>query len=323
MRRLMAALALVGALIALMPAIGRAETYPNRPIKLIVPFPAGGGGDVLARLITHHMSEDLGQTVVVLNQVGAGGALAFAQGAKAEGDGYTLIWSTVSLPVLAATMDSLNFDPAADFTHIGGLVENPFVFVVNPNVPAKNLAELVAQAKAKPKAINLAHNGTGTLTKLALDLLQLQAGIEITEVSYRGDNFSMADVVAGHVQGMFSNSPVALPNMASGRVRGLAVTSAKRSPSMPDLPTMAEAGVPGFEVSVWHGLSGPAKLPRPVIERLSASMKKALAVPEVRERLKTLGVEPAFSTPEEYDALVKKELALWASVAKRAAQAGK
>ena len=257
MRVIAAALALLWSLVAWVPAPSRAETYPSRPIKLIVPFPAGGGGDVLARLVTHYMSEDLGQQIIVINQPGAGGALAFEQVARAAPDGYTLTWTSVGFPVLVATMPTLQFNPATDFTHIVEIAENPFILVVNPKLPVKNVADLIALAKAKPNALNFAHNGSGTLTKLALSLLQLQTGTDITEIGYRGDNFSIADVISGQVQGMFSNSPVALPHIAAGRLRGLAVTSPKRSSAAPDLPTMAEAGVPNFDVMVWHGLSGP------------------------------------------------------------------
>jgi tripartite-type tricarboxylate transporter receptor subunit TctC len=217
---------------------------------------------------------------------------------------------------MAATMPSLEFNPATDFTHIAEVAENPFILVVNPLLPAHSVGELVALAKAKPNTLNFAHNGPGTLTRLMLSLFQLRTGIEVGNISYRGDNFSIADVISGQVQGMFSNSPVALPHLISGQVRGLAVTSAKRSAAVPDLPTMAEAGVPDFQAVIWHGLSGPAGLPRPIIDRLNAALNKALADPQILTQLKTLGVEPVGGTPEEFQSVVSKELTFWASIAK-------
>lgn len=317
------AIALVSAFVALPPLPCKAEPFPSRVIRLIVPFPAGGGGDVLARLVTHYMSEDLGQTVAVINTPGADGALAFGQVAHAAPDGYTITWTSVIFPLTATTMDQLNFNPATDFTHIGEVAENPFILVVNPKLPVKTVADLVALAKAKPKVLNFAENGGGTLTKLALDLFQIDAGIDLTEVSYRGDNFSIADVVAGHVDGMFSNSPVALPHMAAGELRGLAVTSPKRSSAAPQLPTMAEAGVPDFQAVVWHGLSGPAGMPRPIVDRLNASLNKALANPVVVAQLKKAGVAPAGGTSDAYQALVSSEIRYWATAVKRAKEAGK
>jgi tripartite-type tricarboxylate transporter receptor subunit TctC len=317
MRILAAAIAILWALMAGV-APSHAETYPSRLIKVIVPFPVGGGADVLARVLTQYMGEDLGQQFVIVNQPGASGALAFEQVAHAAPDGYTLTWTSTAFPVMAATMPSLEFNPAADFTHIAEVAENPFILVVNPQVPAQNVAELIALAKAKPNTLNFAHNGPGTLTRLALALFQQRTGIIVGNISYRGDNFSMADVMNGQVQGMFSNAPVALPHIASGQVRGLAVTSAKRSAAVPDLPTMAEVGIPDFDVVIWHGLSGPAGLPRPIVDRLNAAMNKALGQPEVLAKLKTLGVEPVGGTPEQFQAVVSKELPFWASLAKEA-----
>jgi tripartite-type tricarboxylate transporter receptor subunit TctC len=320
MRITAAAIAILSALMAGV-APGQADTYPSRLIKMIVPFPVGGGADVLVRVLTQRMGEDLGQQFVVVNQPGASGALAFEQVAHAAPDGYTLTWTSTAFPVMAATMPNLEFNPATDFTHIAHVAENPFILVVNPQVPVHSVGELVALAKAKPNSLNFAHNGPGTLTRLTLSLLQQRTGIEVGNISYRGDNFSIADVISGQVQGMFSNSPVALPRLTSGQVRGLAVTSAKRSAAAPDLPTMAEAGVPDFQVVVWHGLSGPAGLPRPIVDRLNASLNKAIADPQILAQLKTLGVEPVGGTPEEFQSVMTKELSFWADVAKQADKA--
>jgi tripartite-type tricarboxylate transporter receptor subunit TctC len=308
---------LLGGAAAAWPAAARAQAYPSRPITMVVPFPAGGGADVLVRILTSYMTENLGQVIVVQNLPGAGGAIAFGQVARAAPDGYTLVWTSAGFAVMAATLSNLSFNPEQDFVHICDVAENPFVLVVNPQVPARSVRELVDLAKASPGAMNFAHNGTATLTNLAVELLKLQAGISVAQVAYRGDNFSISDVIAGHVQAMFSNSPVALPHLASGQLRGLAVTSPKRSPAAPDLPTMIEAGVPDFQAMVWQGFSAPAGTPRPIIDRLNAAMRQALQAPEVTARFKELGAEPVGSTPEAFDALIRSELGAWADVVRR------
>lgn len=319
-RKIFAALSVVAALAAPLFAAKPvyAQSYPERPVKLLVPFPAGGGADVLARTVTQVMSQDLGQQIVIENRPGAGGALGFAEAAKAAPDGYTLVWTSISLPVVAATIPTLNFNPAA-FAHISKTAENPFILVVNPQLPAKSVKELVALAKSKPNGLNFAHNGTGTLTKLVLSLFAIDTGIALNEVAYRGDNFSATDVIAGHVQGMFSNSPVALPHMANNAMRALAVTSPKRSPQAPDVPTMAEAGVPTVQAVVWHGISAPAGTPKPIIDKINASVNKALKNPDVVASFQKLGSTPAGSTVAEYEKLNKDELTYWAEVAKKTA----
>jgi tripartite-type tricarboxylate transporter receptor subunit TctC len=298
-------------------SIARAESYPSRPITMVVPFPAGGGADVLVRILTRYMSENLGQTIVVQNLPGAGGGIAFGQIARAAADGYTLVWTSAGFAVMAATLPNLSFSPERDFVHICNVAENPFVLVVNPQVQATSVRELIDLAQARPGAINFAHNGTATLTNLAVELLKLKTGISVTQVGYRGDNFSVSDVIAGHVQAMFSNSPVALPHVASGRLRALAVTSPKRSSAAPDLPTMIESGVPDFQVVVWQGFSAPAGIPRTVVDRLNESVRHALQAPEVMTRFKELGAERVGSTPGDFDALIRSELEVWTSVVRR------
>ena len=238
---------LFGGVAAAWPVAARAQFNASRPITMIVPFPAGGGADILVRMLTKYMSENLGHTILVQNQPGAGGALAFGQVARSTPDGHTLGWASTGFAVMAATLSNLTFNPESDFVHICNVSENPFVLVVNPQVPVKSVKELIDLAKAKPNSLNFAHNGAATLTNLVVELFKIQAGIEVAQVAYRGDNFSVTDVIAGHVQAMFSNSPVALPHVAAGRLRALAVTSPRRSPAAPDLPTMAEAGYPGVQ----------------------------------------------------------------------------
>ncbi len=312
------AVALLSAAAVLAPAVTRAQSFPNHPIKMIVPFPAGGGADVLARILSKYMNESLGQNIVIENHPGAGGAIAFEQTARSAADGYTLVWTTAGFPVMAATLTNLNFDPAHAFVHICDVAENPFVLVVNPNVAAKSVKELLDLAKARPDTLNFANNGNGTLTNLVIELLKLKTGIRVVQVAYRGDNFSSADIIAGHADAMFSNSPVALPHIKAGQLRGLAVTSPKRSPAAPDLPTMIEAGVPDFTTVIWQGFSAPAGTPRSVVDKLNAAARRALRAPEVIARFKDLGAERVGSTPEEFEKLVSEELTRWADVVKQA-----
>jgi tripartite-type tricarboxylate transporter receptor subunit TctC len=308
---------LLGGAAAAWPVVARAQLYPSRAITMIVPFPAGGGADVLVRILTRYMTEHLGQPIVVQNLPGAGGAIAFGQAGRAAADGYTLVWTSAGFAVMAATLSNLSFNPEQDFVHICNVAENPFVLVVNPQVPTRSVRELIDLARASPGTLNFAHNGTATLTNLAVELLKLQTGITVAQVAYRGDNFSINDVIAGHVQAMFSNSPVALPHVASGRLHGLAVTSPKRSSAAPDLPTMIEAGVSDFQVVIWQGFSAPAGTPRPIVDRLNAAVRQALQAPEVMARFKELGAEPVGSTAEEFDALIRRELDVWADVVRR------
>ena len=308
---------LAGSAALVVPAAAHAQFSASRPITMIVPFPAGGGADILVRMLTKYMSENLSHSIIVQNVPGAGGGLAFGQVARAAPDGHTLGWVSTGFAVMAATLSNLTFKPESDFTHICNVSENPFVLVVNPQVPVKSVKELVDLAKAKPNSLNFAHNGAATLTNLVVELLKIQAGIEVAQVAYRGDNFSVTDVIAGHVQAMFSNSPVALPHVASGRLRALAVTSPKRSPAAPDLPTMTEVGYPDFKAVVWQGFSAPAGTPRAVVDRLNASAREALQAPEVVTRFQELGAERVGSTPEELSQLVAREIAVWADVVRR------
>jgi len=299
------------------PSVARAQFDRTQPITMIVPFPAGGGADVLVRMLTKYMSENLGHTIVVQNQPGAGGGIAFGQVARAAADGHTLGWTSTGFPVMAATLAGMSFDPERDFVHICNVSENPFVLVVNPQVPVSSVKELIDLAKARPNTLNFAHNGAATLTNLVVELLKIQAGIEVTQVAYRGDNFSVTDVIAGHVQAMFSNSPVALPHVAAGRLRALAVTSPRRSPAAPDLPTMVESGFPDFKAVVWQGISARAGTPRELVDRINASAREALAAPEVVARFQELGAERVGSTPEQFAELVTRELEVWRDVVRR------
>jgi tripartite-type tricarboxylate transporter receptor subunit TctC len=316
MRTISRAIMIVSALLFAAGSAG-AQSYPDHPIKMVVRFPPGGGADVLVRILTNVMAADLGQSFIVINHPGAGGALAYEQAAHAAPDGYTLVWTSAGFAIMAATIPNLGFSPKRDFVHICDIAQNPLVLVVNPQLAVGSVGELIAAAKAKPNTINFANNGNGTLTNLAVELLKLQTGAPVVQVAYRGDNFSISDVLAGHVQAMFSNSPVALPHIAAGRLRALAVTSPQRMAAAPGLPTMMEAGVADFSAMVWQGFSAPAGTPRPIVERLNAAALRALQAPDVVARFNDLGAEPVGGTPEEFDELVHRQLDIWADVVRR------
>ncbi len=295
-----------------------AQSYPTQNIKLVVPFPAGGGADTLARILTKYMADTLGQSFVIINQPGAGGAHAFGEVAKAAPDGYTLVWTSAAYPIMATTIKSLGFDPARAFTHVSQIGQNPLVLVVNPAVKADSVADLVKLAKAEPGRITFGNNGRGTLTNLVVELLKLRAGVDVAQVAYRGDNFSSNDLVAGHINAMFLNSTVAFPLLENAKLRALAVSGPQRTPSAPNLPTMIEAGVPDFAAVVWQGLSAPAGTPRRVVDVLHGAIRKGLDVPEVADRFQKLGAERVGGPPEAFDALIQRELQIWADVVRQA-----
>lgn len=294
-----------------------AQNYPTQNIRLVVPFPPGGGADTLARILTKYMGDDLGQSFVIINQPGAGGAHAFAEVAKSAPDGYSLVWTSAAFPIMATTIKSLSFDPAKAFAHVTQIGQNPLVLAVNPGVKASSVAELVQLAKAEPGKLTFANNGRGTLTNLVVELFKIRTGADVSQVAYRGDNFSSNDVVAGHVSGMFLNSTVAFPLLETGKLRPLAVTSPKRTPSAPNIPTMIEAGVPDFSAVVWQGLSAPAGTPRAVLDRLHAAVKKGLLVPDVADRFQKLGADAVGGSPEEFEELIARELKIWAEVVRQ------
>ena len=294
-----------------------AQNYPTQNIRLVVPFPPGGGADTLARILTKYMGDDLGQSFVIINQPGAGGAHAFAEVAKSAPDGYSLVWTSAAFPIMATTIKSLSFDPAKAFAHVTQIGQNPLVLAVNPGVKASSVAELVQLAKAEPGKLTFANNGRGTLTNLVVELFKIRTGADVSQVAYRGDNFSSNDVVAGHVSGMFLNSTVAFPLLETGKLRPLAVTSPKRTPSAPNIPTMIEAGVPDFSAVVWQGLSAPAGTPRAVLDRLHAAVLHVTRQPQVKDAFDKVKVPMVISaSAEEFQDYVRSETKRWAAVIK-------
>ena len=309
--------ALMASACALPGPVGAQDAYPLRPVTLIVPFPAGGSTDLVARLVAEKMSQELGQQIVVDNRGGAGGNVGSAAAAKADPDGYTLLMGTVATHALnPALYKNMPYDPVKDFAPVSLLVVVPNVLVVNPEFPAKSVAELIELAKAKPGEYSYASSGNGTPLHLSGELFKSMAGIDIVHVPYKGAGPALIDVMGGHVPIMFDNLPSSTEHIKAGKLRGLAVTTAERAPSMPDLPTVAESGLPGYETYTWNALFAPAGTPPEVIARVNEAAVKALADPEVQAKLQGFGATVVASTPEELAAHVQAELTKWAPVVK-------
>jgi tripartite-type tricarboxylate transporter receptor subunit TctC len=294
------------------------QGYPNRPIRLIAPFVPGGPTDIVARLVGQKLGENLGQTVVVDNRGGAGGAVGMEIAAKSAPDGYTLVLgSSGNLVVNPALNPNLPYDVLKDFQPITQTTAGPQIMVVHPSVPAKSVQEFIALAKARPGQFNYASGGTGTTTHLAAELFKMSAGISIEHVPYKGTGQALTDLIGGRVQMMMSSMLPAIPHVRAGRLRGLAVTSARRAAVLPEMPTMAESGLPGFETTSWHGMLVPAKTPKPITMRLHAEMVKTLNQPDVKERFASQGMDTVGSTPEQFAAYMRSETKKWAKVIKQ------
>jgi tripartite-type tricarboxylate transporter receptor subunit TctC len=291
-----------------------AEDWPSKPVRIIVPYAAGGNSDSMARLAAQRLSEALGQQFIVENRIGANGSIAADTVTRAEPDGYTLLWGVQPTVTVAPVLTKVNFDPIKDFTPISVVGTNPFVLVVNKDIPAKNVAEFVAWVKSQGKTLSYAEGSYGSITHLAMVLFLNRAGLQMTNVSYRGNAPALTDVIAGHLPTMFSNLSDALPQAESGAVRILAVSSAARVPQRPDVPTVAEAGYPGFKVLTWNGLLASAATPKPIVAKIAAEMAKACKDPKFVERLSTLGADPSCITPAEFAELVAADLKQWSEV---------
>ncbi len=318
--RAIAAAALAGAvLIGLAATVMAADDYPSRPITDIVASTPGGGTDIISRIVGNQLSQQLGQPFVVENLPGAGALTGTAQAAKATPDGYTLQTGlTASMAVNPGLFAHLPYDPINDFEPVGMLAEFQFVMVVSNNFPAHSIKELIAMAKAKPGEINYASAGNGTGQHLSMELFKLLSGANITHVPYRGAQPAYADVISGQVPIIFDNIASGLGQIKGGNVRALAVSGNKRSPLLPDVPTVAEAGVPGYENYVFFGLWAPKNTPQPIINKLNAEIKKALAVPAVRDRIAGEGGEPLDIPLADIKPYLKTQIDKWADVIKRA-----
>ncbi|CAM3552835.1 tripartite tricarboxylate transporter substrate binding protein [Bordetella sputigena] len=309
-----AALALCGALSATAWAQGDTANYPSSPIKLVVPFAPGGFTDVVARMLAEKLSPELGQPVVVENRMGAGSTIGTDYVAKAAPDGYTLVLVSTTHVIGPWLYKKLPYDAIKSFAPITKLVDSPYVLVVNPNVPAKSVGELIALAKSKPGRLDYASSGNGSSQHLAAALFATMADIKINHVPYRGSGQALNDIIGGQVSMGFLGVTAALPQIAGGRLRALAVTTKERSADLPDVPTLDEAGVKGYEANIWLGLLAPAGTPKPVLDKLHDATAKVMQGPEAAKALATAGLTLSLSSESEFAALLKSESAKWGKV---------
>jgi tripartite-type tricarboxylate transporter receptor subunit TctC len=314
MKRLCLALA---ALLAFAVPAQAQTTYPSKPIKIIVPFGPGGFTDVVARIIQKALAPAIGQPIIIENRPGAGSTIGTDAVAKAAPDGYTLAMISTTHVISPHLYKEMPYDPIKDFTPVTKLGEGPYVLVVHPSLGVKSVAELVAKAKAQPKEIYFASSGNGSSQHLVGALFMSMSGAPMTHVPYKGSSQAMQDLLGGQVKVSFVGMPNALPNVKSGKLVALAVTSAHRSDDLPNVPTMQEAGVKGYEATIWLGLVAPKGTPRDVVMKLDREMIKALSTPEARKLISSAGVDVATSTPEEFGALMQSELDRWGKVVRQ------
>ena len=308
---------LVFAVLAMAAGFAQSQQYPTKPVRIIAPFAPGGGTDFIARLIAQKLTERLGQQVIVENKPGAGGNLGAEFAVKSAPDGYTLLLVAGSYTV-NPSLYKLSFDPVNDITPVIQLSQGPFVVAVHPSVPANNLKELIELARRQPDKLSYASAGSGSITHLASELFLDMAKIKIVHIPYKGTGPALNDTIAGSTQLIFGSVSTTLQFIKSGRLRGLAVTTPRRISALPDLPTVAEAGVPGYEVVLWHGLVAPKGVPRPIVDRLNREANQVLKAKEMEDLLATDGVAPAGGTPEQFRALIKADIERWRRVVKQA-----
>ena len=286
---------------------------------MMIPFPPGGGSDLVARMVAMNLSERLGRTVVADNRAGAGGVIATDTVAKAAPDGYTILWGTSGGMVINPLLDStLPYHPMRDFAPVSMVAVNPFLLVVNNALPANSFKELVALAKAKPGQLNYSTPGAGTPAHLAMELLKVMTGTNIVHIPYKGAAAALTDIIAGNVQMKFNSMPAVVPLIKSGRIKALAISTPQRSKVMPEIPTIIESGVPGFEVVTWYGIFTPAKTPRNIVDKLNAHIVKTMASAEVGQRLIDDGAEPRSSTPDGLTTYMREEAERWKKAIKNA-----
>ena len=310
------AICLCVVLTALGATLASSAEYPNKPIRLISPFAPGGGASLVARVIAQELTEAWGQSVVVDNRSGAAGVIGTEIAARAPPDGYTLLMVTASNIVIRPLVDKVPFDPVKDFTPIIYTTTVPLVLAVHPTVAAKSVTELIALARTREARLNIASSGEGTISHLAGELFKASTGANLTHVPYRGGGPALIELVGGQVLTGFINILEALPQVKAGRLRALAVTSPQRSPVAPDVPTVAEAGVPGFEVTQWSGMMGPAGLPKAIVAKVNGEIERILARPQIRDRLTGDGAQPGGGPPERLGAFIKAEIQKWDKVIK-------
>ncbi|GKS86417.1 tripartite tricarboxylate transporter substrate binding protein [Acidovorax sp. SUPP1855] len=315
-RRTLLAAALTVAATAAVPT-AFAQAFPNKPITIIVPFAAGGTTDILARVIGQGLSAELGQSVVVDNRAGAGGNIGGQMAARAPADGYTLFMGTVGTHAInAALYKKMPFDPVKDFAPLTRVANVPNLLVANPNQPYKTVQELIAYAKANPGKVNFGSSGSGSSIHLSGELFKSMAKVDMQHVPYKGSAPAVTDLLGNQIGIMFDNMPSAIQHVRSGKLRPIAVTTAKRSPELPDVPTIAEAGVSGYEATSWFGMFAPAGTPAPIVAQLNKALVKVLSQPETKKKLADQGAEPVSETPEQFAAFIQAESAKWGKVVK-------
>jgi len=291
--------------------------WPTKPVRLVVGYSAGGATDVIARLVAVKLGEQLGQSVVVDNRAGANSNVGAELVAKSPPDGYTLYVYTIANTINASLYDKLGYDPQKDFEPVGLIARIPNILVVNPKLPVKTLADYMRLARSAPEGVTFASSGSGSSIHLSGEMFKMQAKLNMLHVPYRGSAPAVTDLLGGQVQSMFDNTPSSLPHVKAGRLRAIAITSAQRSPLLPDVPTVAESGFPGFDVQSWFALAAPAGTPQPVVERLNAALGKVLAMPDVRQRLQDLAATPEPGTPDQLRKLIASETRRWRDVVKQ------
>ena len=312
-RRLLAALACAVATVLAPGALAQtgATPYPSRPIRLVVPFPPGAGTDSVARLVAKKLGEALPATFVVDNRPGAGGAIGAAEVSKAEPDGYTLLFVASPFTTVAAASKNPGYDPLRQFVAVAPIAVGPLAFVVNAQFPARSMSEFLALARQRPGQLNYGSAGTGSVNHLALELLELRTGVSIVHVPYKGIAPATVDLLSGHIQAMTASIPAALPFIAQGKLRAIAITGPRRSPLLPDVPTWQEEGIENAEVINYWGIVAPSGTPRAIVDKLNAVARVALARPELRARLESEGAEIVAESPERLSALIEADLARW------------
>jgi tripartite-type tricarboxylate transporter receptor subunit TctC len=304
---------------AVLTAVGSAsaQQYPTKAIRFVAPFAPGGGTDFIARVAAQKLNEALKVPVIVENRPGAGGTLGAELGARAAPDGYTFTVIAGSYAV-NPSLYKLAFDPVNDVTPVIQFSQGPFLIVVHPSLPIKTMKDLIALGKSKPDGLSYATSGQGSIVHLSTELFLFMAGIKAVHIPYKGTGPALTDTMAGNTQFLFGSIAAALPIVKQGRLRAVAVTTAKRSPALPDIPTVAESGVKGYDVILWHGLIGPKNLPRPIVDRVNGELNRGLTAKDMAEKLATDGVAAAGGTPEQFAAIIKRDIDVWRGVVKRA-----
>jgi tripartite-type tricarboxylate transporter receptor subunit TctC len=308
--------ALIAATVALLLAtpLVHGQKYPERPVRAVVPFPAGGGTDILARILLQKMAERMSATFVIDNRAGAGGTIGTEIVAKAPPDGYTILVASSSHTINPSVYRKIGYDPARDFAPVTLIASGPGILVIHPSVPAKTVKELIALGKAKPGQLNYASAGNGTPPHLAAELFKGMAGVDFVHVPYKGNVPAFLDLIAGSVSLSFPTITSGLPPVRSGKLRALGVTSKERSAVVPEIPTIAESGLPGYEATTWYGMLAPAATPASVVGRLQREMVEVIRLPDVRDKLLAQGLEPVGNKPAEFAGIISAELVKWSKV---------